>query len=257
MATQHSPATSFQRIFGEALGFSSPGFRKNNRRLHWTPGGEHLGEESIDWLQRHQEKAQTRLERKMAAKTKTVYIAPNADAPASARGRSDAGGASSSAAVSNGVLQQLLPLGSSNSVPRMPPLAERGTEPQVLIFEMGVLVERYRATLWDSSLCTAARPGLIDAGRRLRERFLLCAISRAPEAEAVDLLAALRERGLEFDYAFIVPPPEARGRTASASASPLLGEDSMRVLRDAMGMTVRREREGSLCVCSIDGARMC
>ena len=135
-AQQHSPATAFQRIFGEALGFSSPGFRKNNKKLHWTPGGEHLGQESLDWLQRHQEKAQTRLERKMAGKMKTVFVAPSADAPASARGSSASVCAGNSTA-SNGILQQLLPL--SIGVPRMPSLAERGSEPQVLIFEMNVL----------------------------------------------------------------------------------------------------------------------
>ena len=55
----------------------------------------------------------------------------------------------------------------------MPPLAERGSEPQVLAFELDVLAERFRASLFDKSLHTAARPGLIEAGQRLRERFLV------------------------------------------------------------------------------------
>lgn len=242
---QLSPATNFQRLFGEALGYSSPGFRRNNKKLHWTPGGEHLGEDSREWLQRHQEKVQSKLERKVAGKMRTIYAEPACgDAPASARSTTG-----ESSTLTNGVLQQLA---STGGVTRMPPLTERGTEPQVLIFEMDVLAERYRATLWDSSLCTVARPGLIEAGRQLRERFLLCAISRASKPDALDLLAALNERGLAFDYSFVVPPPSGRGRAAAAGASPLLDEQSMAVLRDAMGMTVASMERRLLAVVSVE-----
>ena len=73
--TDASPGTAFHKIFGEALGFTSPGSRRRtkkddpNKRLHaLTPEGTHLDDESQAWLQRHQEKAQSRLERKVAAR---------------------------------------------------------------------------------------------------------------------------------------------------------------------------------------------
>ena len=200
---QLSPATNFQRLFGEALGYSSPGFRRNNKSC--TDSGRRAPWRGLARvLQRHQEKVQSKLERKVAGKMRTIYAEPACgDAPASARSTTG-----ESSTLTNGVLQQLA---STGGVTRMPPLTERGTEPQVLIFEMDVLAERYRATLWDSSLCTVARPGLIEAGRQLRERFLLCAISRASKPDALDLLAALNERGLAFDYSFVVPPPSAAG----------------------------------------------
>ena len=254
--TDASPGTAFHKIFGEALGFTSPGSRRRtkkddpNKRLHaLTPEGTHLDDESQAWLQRHQEKAQSRLERKVAARL--------AKAPASARSTTGSSaapnsGAGSSAAPNSGGNRAPLQCLLRSSASRMPPLTERGTEPQVLLFDMDVLAERYRQTLWDRSLCTTARPGLVEASKRLRERFLFCALSRTSSAEALDLLAALHERGLSFDFAFALPPPEGKGRTAAAAASPLLDVESMRVLRDELGMTVASMERRLLAVLAVE-----
>lgn len=163
-AVAASPNSLWTSIFGEALS-SSPGTRRRNKQINdLTPGGHHLSDKSAAWLARHQTKAQSRLERKVASKLeRRPPKAGNA-----------AGGCTS-----------LIPIAVRGWPGRMPPQAQRGREPQVICFEMDVLAERYRESLWDRQLMTTARPGLIRAAGRLRERFLLCALVHAPVGEAV------------------------------------------------------------------------
>ena len=65
-ATAASPATLWSSIFGDALtGISSPGARRRNRKIFCvTPEGNNLSESSKTWLQKHQDKVQTRLDKK-------------------------------------------------------------------------------------------------------------------------------------------------------------------------------------------------
>jgi hypothetical protein len=232
METTASVGTIWTSVFGEALtNVSSPGARRRNRKLHaLTPEGTHLDVESTAWLTRHQEKAQTRLERKV--ERKMVHLRKPHKADGAATGNV-------------GPLQCLV-----SGTERMPTYAERGSEPQVVAFELDALAERYRESLWERDLRTLARPGLVEAGKRMRERFLLCALSRAPAADTLELLALLRERGLVFDFAFALPPP-AGGR-AAVGLSPVLDFDTMRSLRDAMGMTVAAMERRLLAVLCVE-----
>ena len=225
---------AWSQIFGDA--FESPNNRRRNKRItNLTPEGTHLAVDSAAWLARHQTKAQSRLERKCAARLVKLRHAPKAGGSGASTARPER--------IDSGI-------GIPVAAPRMPPLAERGTEPQVLAFELDVLAERFRESLFDKTLHTSARPGLIEAGKRLRERFLLCALSRAPAAEATELLTALHERGLPFDYAFALPPPPGGGR-AYAHASPVLDAEAMRMLRAEMGMTTASMERRLLVVLSV------
>ena len=79
-----SAGTLWTSVFGEALtNVSSPGARRRNRKLHaLTPEGTHLDVESSAWLSRHQEKAQSRLERKVERKMVQLRKPPKADGAA-------------------------------------------------------------------------------------------------------------------------------------------------------------------------------
>ena len=61
-----SPATLWSSVFGDALtGFASPGARRRNRKIFCvTPEGTNLSESSKSWLQKHQDKVQSRLDKK-------------------------------------------------------------------------------------------------------------------------------------------------------------------------------------------------
>ena len=263
-----SPGTAFHRVFGEALGFSTPGSRRRNKKLHaLTPEGTHLDAESQAWLQRHQEKAHARLERRVVSKLAVQlkrHPPPKEStagdtefasgyAPSFASASSKTGSFSSSSSSSSWAPQRLL----RPSAPRMPPKAERGTEPQVLLFELDVLVLRYRESLWDKEDLTAARPGLVEAFLRLRERFLLCAVARSPVPAALDLLAMLVDRGLTFDFAVALPPPEGspgsiKGHAAGADRCPVLDAEGMRVLREEMGMTIASMERRLLAIVGVE-----
>ena len=198
MVDAPSPGTGWQSVFGDA--FSPTARRRNKKLTQYTPDGNHLAAQS--WLARHQEKAQNKLERKVQTRLVKLRHVPKPG---------DGGGSGAASA---------LPLRIGNAAcPRMPPRAERGAEPQVLAFELDVLAERFRESLFDKHLCTSARPGLVEAGQRLRERFLLCALSRAPAHEATELLSTLHDRGLTFDYAFTLPPPEGTTKHAARRAA--------------------------------------
>ena len=129
---------------------------------------------------------------------------------------------------------------------RMPSQATRGREPQVVVFDMDVLAERYRESLWGTELMTSARPGLLAAAARLRERFLLCVLCRSPVPEAIELVRALYDKGLGFDYEYALPPSSGR-----AHATPVLDVEAMRLLREEIGMTVARWRR-MLAVISLE-----
>lgn len=229
-----SPASVWTQVFGEA--FASPGNRRRNRKLHsFTPEKTHLSDASSEWLERHQCKAQNKLEKKQALKrlpkaVDKITTETAADPP-----------------------QSLIASGAN----RMPLHAERGMEPQVLAFELDVLAERYRESLWDRTECISARPGLIEAFRRLRERFLLCALSRAPTADASNLLAALHDRGLTFDFAFALPTATS-GRCGGTGTAPLADSEAMRMLRDEMGMTAAsmERRLLAVLIIELDGAEI-
>lgn len=62
------------------------------------------------------------------------------------------------------------------------------------------------------------------SGRRSPARF------RSTQTE---LLSALSDKGLRFDYAYAIPPPGGR-----ALGAPVLDGAAMRLLRDEMGMTL-------------------
>ena len=231
-----SPATLWSSVFGDALtGFASPGARRRNRKIFCvTPEGTNLSESSKSWLQKHQDKVQSRLDKKAERLRVQLLRQPKSDGV-------ERSGAQTARP------QQLV----GAAAPRMPPLAERGTEPQIVLFELEVLAERYRESLWDRHETTFARPGLVDAGHRLRERFLLCAVSRSSQAEMLELLATLRERGLGFDYAFALPPTGGGGRVAAAQSAALDAE-SLRALRSEMGLTAASMARRVLAVVSVE-----
>jgi len=232
-ALNPSASTEWNGVFGEAL--DSPGTKKRNKKLTTrTPTGMHLSDESSSWLQRHQNKAQGRLERKVA----TRLLAQGRRPPKA--GDSDAAGGS------------ILPIALRGWPGRMPSMAARGKEPQVVVFDMDVLAERYHESLWGRQLTTSARAGLLTAGARLRERFLLCVLCRAPLGEATELVKALYDKGLSFDYAYALPPPSGHAQTCRAQGSPVLDADAMRLLRDEMGMTVASMSRRVLSVASLE-----
>ena len=123
---------------------------------HLAGGGESEMDETRRWVER------------LVSSIDDASQAPKdeyAEGPASARG---SGGSSCARPPSAHAPRRLLRAGAAV---RMPPLAERGTEPQILLFELDVLASRYPESLWESSVRTSARPGLIEGGRRLHERF--------------------------------------------------------------------------------------
>ncbi len=224
---QQSASAEWNGVFGEAL--SSPGSRRRNKKLtSRTPTGTHMSNEAAAWLTRHQNKAQGRLERKVASRLANLRRQPKAG---------DAGASPSS----------IVPLALRGWPGRMPPLATRGREPQVVVFDMDVLAERYRESLWSRQLTTSARPGLLAAGARLRERFLLCVLCRSPLTEATELVRALYDKGLSFDYAYALPPSGGR-----ANGTPVLDDEAMRLLREEMGMTVASMGRRMLAVASLE-----
>ena len=205
---QPSPGSVWSAVFGEAL--ASPGCRKRNKKLNdLTPSGEHLSDTSAAWLAKHQTKAQGRLERKVASRLVNLR-------------RERKAGNGGDAAISGA---RIVPLPVRAWAGRRPSLVS-GKEPQVLAFDMDVLVERYRESIWEREVTTRARSGLIAALIGLRERFLLCAFCRALPKEAADLLSVLQRKGFAFDYAYAVPPASARSLEA-----PVLDGASMRLLR--------------------------
>ena len=235
-----SPSTQWSNVYANAL--SSPDNAKRNREVALrnrkltalTPEGTRLNATAQAWLARHQEKAQTKLEKRHASRLVQLRHLPKPPGAESASGAVTARPESLAMRVPHA---------------RMPPLAERGTEPQVLAFDLDVLAERVRESLFEKAVSTAARPGLVEAGLRLRERFLLCALSRAPAPEANELLSSLMDRGLAFDYAFALPPPAHLGRTL---ASPVLDADSMAMLRSEMGFTAASMSKRLLAILSLE-----
>ena len=228
-----SPSSVWSSVFGEALTEQfSPGQRRRNRKINdYTPSGMHLSDAATSWLSRHQNKVQNRLERKVASRLVHIRRRPKASHTDSARA-------------------SLVPLPLRGWPGRMPPLACRGKEPQVVAFEVDVLAERYRESLWDRHLSTTARPGLVHAIAKLRERFLVCAVSRAPVAEAMELIKALQEKGLTFDFSYALPPPAQSGR--AFGSTPYLDVASMRLLRDELGMTLASMSRRLLLVTSLE-----
>jgi len=220
---KETASAEWNGVFGEAL--SSPGTRRRNKKLlSRTPNGEHMTNAAAAWLSRHQNKAQGKLERKVASRLATRQ--PKA---------ADAGPSS------------IVPITLRSWPGRMPSQATRGREPQVVVFDMDVLAERYRESLWGTELMTSARPGLLAAAARLRERFLLCVLCRSPVPEAIELVRALYDKGLGFDYAYALPPSSGR-----AHATPVLDVEAMRLLREEIGMTVASMGRRMLAVISLE-----
>ena len=94
---------------------------------------------------------------------------------------------------------------------RQPPGVEVGQPPQILVLEMeGLLVERFRRSMWSGTPTVYGRPGVVSGLQQLRRRFLLCAICRSPCDVAERVLSELGSRGLRFDLAYAVPPSSSR-----------------------------------------------
>ena len=188
-----SPGTVWNQTFGEVL---SPSVRKRNARLHErTPSKSHLGEDSVAWLQRHQEAARMKLERRCA--------------------RSIARGTSPTKAPSAVPLIRL-ETGSWGAA-RQPPLVRNGRPPQLLLLEMeGLLVERFRRSMWSGAPTVHGRPGVVSGLQQLRRSFLLVAICRSPADVSERVLAELTARGAP------PPPPPRSFQRARAHAPPLL-----------------------------------
>ena len=119
---------------------------------------------------------------------------------------------------------------------RMPPKAPPGVEPQVLVFELDTLAERYRTSLWGSEMVSTTRHGLVAGWGRLRERFLLVALTRTHPDDANELLAQLRSRGVIFDAAFTLPY-ERSYREGRGLASAYMSADALSRLRRELEMT--------------------
>ena len=187
-----SPAGLWHQTFGEAL---SPGVKKRNIRLHErTPSKTHLGDESSAWLARHQESVRNKLEKKCARAIKRGVSPSKPHHPV-----------------------PLVPLatGSWGGASRQPPLVPVDTPPQMLLFEMeGLLVERFRRSIWSGAAQSHGRPGVVSGLLQLRRTFLLCVICRSDAEVAQRVLAELNSRGLRFDLAYALPPSYSRRKSS-------------------------------------------
>lgn len=74
----------------------------------------------------------------------------------------------------------------------------------------GLLVERFRRSMWSGTPTVYGRPGVVSGLQQLRRRFLLCAICRSPSDVAERVLSELGSRGLRFDLAYAMPPSSSR-----------------------------------------------
>jgi hypothetical protein len=183
-----SPGGLWHQTFGEAL---SPSVKKRNIRLHErTPSKTHLGDESSAWLARHQESVRNKLEKKCARAIK--------------RGVSPA-------KPHRSVPLVRLETGSWGGGSRQPQLVPVGTAPQLLLFEMeGLLVERFRRSMWSGAAQSHGRPGVVSGLLQLRRTFLICVICRSDAEVAQRVLAELNSRGLRFDLAYVLPTSSRR-----------------------------------------------
>ena len=72
---------------------------------------------------------------------------------------------------------------------------------------------------------------------------------RAPHDEATELVRALYDKGLSFDFAYALPP--ASGGSWRQQSSPVLDAGAMRLLREEMGMTAASMARRMLAVVSL------
>ena len=187
-----SPGGLWHQTFGEAL---SPSVKKRNIRLHErSPSKTHLGDESSAWLAKHQESVRNKLEKKCARAIKRG-VSP-AKAPPS-------------------VPLVRLETGSWGGGSRQPQLVPVGIAPQLLLFEMeGLLVERFRRSMWSGAAQSHGRPGVVSGLLQLRRTFLLCVICRSDAEVAQRVLAELNSRGLRFDLAYALPASSSRRKSS-------------------------------------------
>lgn len=136
-----------------------------------------------------------------------------------------------------------------NAPARQPPLVPMGTPPQVLLLEMeGLLVERFRHSMWTGSPMVHGRPGVVSGLHQLRRRFIICAFCRSPSDVAQRMLSELSARGLRFDLAYALPQSPQRRK-----ASPCLSLGAQEQLYADTGTSgLKSFRRRALLVASLE-----
>ena len=195
-SSRKEPATSWSNVFGEALASPEKKTLARNHKLgSLTPGG-HLSEESATWLAHHQEVSQLRLERRCSRLVRLRQLP------------------SPRALSEPGLLVRLSGPPGANAL-RSPPHAN--VQPQLVVFELELLLDTFSTSFWNANPTKEyhCRPGVVSGLRFLARQFLLCALCRSRRRDACALLAMLRDRGISFDSAYLVPPNQGAGQQSA------------------------------------------